>query len=173
MQPFDSRFEQSFDGVLIDAPCSGLGLLGDNRHPLQAIRRGCRRDGRDSAADSRWSWLAYVAPNGVLVYANLHDLSRENERQTNHFMRAFRVFRRSPLPLSIPNNASSTPAADTQTDGFFLARMRRCQLADFTLTELETLSRELCEPKFRAKQVAEWLKQMRARIDDKSARCAS
>ncbi|MPM92071.1 Ribosomal RNA small subunit methyltransferase B [bioreactor metagenome] len=114
--------------MLIDAPCSGLGLLGD------------KPDIRYSKSDADVVALVaiqqqildvcsrYVAPEGVLVYATCTISSRENERQMESFLARHSEFSLEPLPLSIPNNGQLQLLPQVHdTDGFFLARMRRCR----------------------------------------------
>lgn len=64
--PFPQR---SFDLVLLDAPCSGLGTL--RRHPELRYRRSAE-DVRRLAEGQRALWtnlLPYLKPEGALVYA--------------------------------------------------------------------------------------------------------
>ncbi len=125
---FDSSFEQAFDGVLIDAPCSGLGLLGD------------KPDIRYSKSDADVVALVaiqqqlldvcsrYVAPSGVLVYATCTISARENERQIESFLARHSDFSLEQLPLPISNDGMLQLLPQVHdTDGFFLARMRRCR----------------------------------------------
>ena len=124
---FDSTLEQAFDGVLIDAPCSGLGLLGD------------KPDIRYSKSDADVVALVeiqqhiletcsrYVKPGGVLVYATCTISARENEEQIAAFLRAHSEFVQEIMPLSLPNEGQIQLLPHVHhTDGFFLARMRRC-----------------------------------------------
>ena len=79
---FDPALEKSFDGVLIDAPCSGLGLLGD------------KPDIRYSKTDADITALVeiqkhiletcarYVKPSGVSGLRDLHHLP-QGERGTD------------------------------------------------------------------------------------------
>ena len=124
---FDSTLEQAFDGVLIDAPCSGLGLLGD------------KPDIRYSKSDADVVALVkiqqhiletcsrYVKPGGVLVYATCTISARENEEQIAAFLRAHSEFVQEIMPLSLPNEGQIQLLPHVHhTDGFFLARMKRC-----------------------------------------------
>jgi 16S rRNA (cytosine967-C5)-methyltransferase len=125
---FLPEFEAAFDGVLIDAPCSGLGLLGD------------KPDIRYSKSDADVVALValqqtildvcsrYVAPQGVLVYATCTISARENERQIESFLARHAEFSLDQLPLSLSNNGMLQLLPQVHdTDGFFLARMRRCR----------------------------------------------
>ena len=124
---YDPAFYETFDGVLIDAPCSGLGLLGD------------KPDIRYSKSDADIVALSeiqrnilnacarYVAPGGVLVYATCTISRRENEEQVEAFLRAHSEFSLEPMPLPIPNEGQIQLLPQVHnTDGFFIARIKRC-----------------------------------------------
>ena len=123
----DPAFHAAFDGVLIDAPCSGLGLLSD------------KPDIRYSKTDADITALvsiqrsiletcaAYVKPGGVLVYATCTISRRENEEQTKTFLQAHHEFllEKIPIPLENEGQLQLLPHLH-RTDGFYIARMRRC-----------------------------------------------
>ena len=124
---FDPALEQTFDGVLIDAPCSGLGLLGD------------KPDIRYSKSDADITALVaiqksiletcarYVKPGGILVYATCTISRRENEEQVEAFLRAHSEFTAEEIPIPLANNGQiQLLPHEHHTDGFFIARMRRC-----------------------------------------------
>ena len=124
---YDPAYSEAFDGVLIDAPCSGLGLLGD------------KPDIRYSKSDADIVALSeiqqnilnacarYVAPGGVLVYATCTISRRENEEQVEAFLRTHDAFSLEPIPLPIPNEGQIQLLPQVHnTDGFFIARMKRC-----------------------------------------------
>ena len=124
---FDPALEQAFDGVLIDAPCSGLGLLGD------------KPDIRYSKSDADITALVeiqrnildtcarYVKPGGVLVYATCTISRRENEEQVDAFLRAHEEFTAEEIPISLQNAGQiQLLPHEHHTDGFYIARMRRC-----------------------------------------------
>ena len=121
------EFENAFDAVLIDAPCSGLGLLGD------------KPDIRYSKSDADVTALVeiqrqmldvcsrYVKQGGILVYATCTISARENERQVKLFLAGHSEFSLEQIPLPILNNGMLQLLPQVhETDGFFLARMRRC-----------------------------------------------
>lgn len=125
---FDPAFENAFDGVLVDAPCSGLGLLGD------------KPDIRYSKSDSDLAALAgiqrrildvcarYVKAGGVLVYATCTISRRENEDQVDLFLQNHREFSPERIPIPIENEGRIQLLPHLHgTDGFFIARMIRCR----------------------------------------------
>jgi len=124
---FNPALEATFDGVLIDAPCSGLGLLGD------------KPDIRYSKSDRDITELVeiqkriletcsrYVKPGGVLVYATCTISQRENEAQLDAFLHAHKEFVLEEIPISVANDGQVQLLPHVHhTDGFYIARMRRC-----------------------------------------------
>ncbi|HWQ97609.1 MAG TPA: 16S rRNA (cytosine(967)-C(5))-methyltransferase RsmB [Clostridia bacterium] len=124
---YDPTFEAAFDGVLIDAPCSGLGLLGD-----KPDIRYSKTDADITALveiqkDILSSCARYIKPGGVLVYATCTISRRENEAQIDAFLRAYKEFELEEIPISLVNGGQIQLLPHVhKTDGFYIARMRRC-----------------------------------------------
>ncbi len=119
----------SFDGVLLDAPCSGLGTMA--RHP--DLRWRLRARDLPPSAERQAAMLASVAPlvkpGGLLVYAVCSVEPEENEGVLAPFLAGHPEF----TPEELPPWAS--PFADRPYvrmrpeahpgDAFFAARLRR------------------------------------------------
>jgi len=119
----------SFDGVLLDAPCSGLGTMA--RHP--DLRWRLRARDLPPLAERQAAMLASVAPlvkpGGLLVYAVCSVEPEENEGVLAPFLAGHPEF----TPEELPPWAS--PFADRPYvrmrpeahpgDAFFAARLRR------------------------------------------------
>ena len=125
----DVAFE-SFDLVLLDAPCTGLGTL--RRHPEVKLRR--TPEDVDRLAQLQTRLLAavqrYVRPGGLLVHALCTLTPEECDEQVQRFLAAFTQFRIDPPPPSFPPDCLEgeflrTLPHRTGTDGFFAARLRR------------------------------------------------
>ena len=109
--------ENSFDRVLVDAPCSGSGSwrrdpIGKWRltpEKLDALVKA-QRDALSAAA-------TYVRPGGTLTYATCSVLPLENDEQVAWFCAQNPVFK---LEVS----RALWPSRD-KCDGFFMARFRR------------------------------------------------
>lgn len=108
---------QTFDKVLVDAPCSNTGVL--RRRP-----------------DARWNWseeklaalvklqseildacASRIAPGGALVYSTCSNEPEENEAQVTAFLARHPDF-------SLEESRESIPF-ESGTDGAFAARLRR------------------------------------------------
>ncbi len=117
---------ESFDRVLLDAPCSGLGTL--QRHPDLRWRASPKRI--EDLAALQCKMLARAAEavraGGALVYATCTISEAENERQIERFLDANPNFSVEPAGAT----SASAPFVMTlpdrdQTAGFFVAKLRR------------------------------------------------
>ena len=123
----------SFDRVLVDAPCSGLGTL--RAHPEIRWRREPRELHRLAALQSEILERAAsrVAPGGLLVYATCTLSRLENEQVVEGFLERHREFTVEEAAGHLPAAARSMEASPYflalphrhDTDGFFAARVRR------------------------------------------------
>lgn len=126
--------DRPFDRILLDAPCSSLGVL--RRHPegkwqktSAALLTHQERQERLLAGVSR-----LLRPGGSLVYSTCSTEGEENEDVINHFLRQHAEFRREPVAAGLPPAARdltnqegdfSTRFNPFSMDGFFAARLRR------------------------------------------------
>jgi 16S rRNA (cytosine967-C5)-methyltransferase len=123
--PTSARFHR----VLVDAPCSSLGIL--NHHPEIRWHRQesdlthlARRQSRllQSAAQ-------YVCPDGLLVYSTCTLEPEENERVVESFLRNHTHFRLEPaseyLDLVCDGPYLSILPHQHHLDGAFAARLRK------------------------------------------------
>ncbi|MBO4798029.1 MAG: methyltransferase domain-containing protein, partial [Candidatus Methanomethylophilaceae archaeon] len=127
---FDSSLERSFDRVLCDVPCSGLGVLSkkpdirykreDEIQRLPAIQRAIL------SVNAR-----YVRPGGTLLYSTCTLHRKENEENIIDFLSEHPDF--EPVPIEIPRKGirkedgmlTLFPDDFPGLDGFFVAKMRR------------------------------------------------
>jgi 16S rRNA (cytosine967-C5)-methyltransferase len=110
--------EPAYDRVLLDAPCSGLGVL--RRHPEAKWRRQ-PEDARALAATQAKLLAALaprVRPGGVLVYSVCTFTDEEGPRQTDAFLATHPQFTREGDPLH------TWPHRD-DADAFYAIRLRR------------------------------------------------
>lgn len=117
-------WQQRFQRVLVDAPCSGLGVI--RRRP--EIRWQKTASDLAGLPELQKSILAQaaacVAPGGALVYSTCTINSQENQEVARWFDESFTGFKRWPW--------EGAPAGEIQywphrhaCDGFFLARWRK------------------------------------------------
>ncbi len=122
--------DESFDRVLLDAPCSGTGTL--RRNP--EIRYRLKPDNINELADQQKQMLARAAavvrPGGRLLYSTCSVEPEENERVIDHFASANPDFRR--INLSTAFSSFSLQPSSLRLwphrqgcDGFFIAGFER------------------------------------------------
>lgn len=118
-----------FDGILLDAPCSGSGTWSRNpdaawRTEHADLRQMSRRQLRmlDALAPA-------LKPGGVLVYAVCSLARSESSDVAGAFLSQHAEYRLDPFPHPFTGDATDGTVfllpADTNADGMFVARMVR------------------------------------------------
>lgn len=126
---FRPEWEGAFDLVLVDAPCSGLGVIRkkpDIRYKdpepladLPAIQAAIL----DNAG-------RYVKPGGVLLYSTCTVLSRENEGVAQAFLAVHNDYKEEAFTLPVLEGTADSGMLTLWpqrqgTDGFFICKMRK------------------------------------------------
>ena len=118
----------SFDAVIVDAPCSGLGILrkkpdirrkrADDLFTLPVVQSAIL----ENAA-------GYVKPGGTLLYSTCTILPEENEGVTDGFLGSHPEFSRErfvlPEPVGAVDGQLTLWPQRYGTDGFYICRMTR------------------------------------------------
>ena len=135
LQQFSSQHNDLlFNGVLIDAPCSGTGVTG--RHP--DIRWNRRPEELLRYQQEQLALLSIAAGlvqlNGLLVYATCSLEPEENQQVVSEFLTTHQDFVLTNCSGCLPEpahhfieNNCFTPHPSETIDGFFAARMQRFQ----------------------------------------------
>ncbi len=126
---YDSRWREAFDAVIVDAPCSGLGIIRkkpDIRYKkpeeFQALP--------ELQLEILKNQANYVRPGGRLVYSTCTVLPAENEQVVQTFLKERPDFHLEKLalpdvfPAENPGYLTLIPG-QYDTDGFFICRMGR------------------------------------------------
>ena len=125
---FLPEWENAMDTVICDVPCSGYGIIRkkpdirykdpDTMRELPRLQQAILRN------VSR-----YVKPGGTLLYSTCTLVERENEAVLERFLKTNSDFflEKLPLPGAFPDNNGTLRLIPGQfdTDGFFIARLRR------------------------------------------------
>lgn len=82
------RLQNSFDRVLIDSPCSGLGVLRRNPDTKWKLDPGQIGALCETQKDILTRYSAMCKPGGLMVYATCSILKRENEEQVQWFLKS-------------------------------------------------------------------------------------
>lgn len=122
--------DESFDRVLVDAPCTGTGTL---RHNPEIRWRLAPEDIAELAARQRRILTAAsraVRRGGRLVYSTCSVEREENEAVVADFLQSHEDFKQLPAhpahdQLLTPSGAARTWPHRQDTDGFFVAAMEK------------------------------------------------
>lgn len=130
---FRPDLEGALDGVLLDAPCAGLGVLSQKPD----IKLRLKEEDIPAIVDTQGRLIdtvcRYVRPGGALVYSTCSLLPEENADRVRAFLQAHPNFMLEPLPTSFPAELRERQTAcglqllgcRDGVEGFFIARMRR------------------------------------------------
>lgn len=143
----EPRLRESYDRVLVDPPCSGLGTL----QARADLRWRARADAVPALCEDQFrildSGAQVLRPGGVLVYSTCTISPHENERQIAAFLQRHPDFELDDLAADMPQFAMTPPQAEQDsapegareaaarslltlphrhdTAGFYIARLRR------------------------------------------------
>jgi 16S rRNA (cytosine967-C5)-methyltransferase len=132
LQVFAESCERTFDRIIIDAPCSGTGVIG--RHP--DIRWNRLEQELESFAVRQLELLnlaaTLLAQDGILVYATCSIEPEENSGLVKRFLSHHSEFTPTDCAAFLPPSCTElirdgyfAPLPDTTIDGFFCARLSR------------------------------------------------
>ncbi|MDD3336864.1 MAG: 16S rRNA (cytosine(967)-C(5))-methyltransferase RsmB, partial [Eubacteriales bacterium] len=126
-------WDATLDAVLLDAPCSGTGVLAQKPD----IKLRLKEEDISAIVNTQKKLLhtlcRYVKPKGLLVYSTCSILPEENALQIKTFLEEHPEYALEPLPLSFPESLRMRQGAygvqllpyRDQVEGFFIARLRR------------------------------------------------
>jgi 16S rRNA (cytosine967-C5)-methyltransferase len=113
------KLHRSADRVLIDAPCTGLGVLRRNPDAKWKIDAQFLERVVQTQKEILTSYAQMVKPQGKLVYATCSILPQENEQQVAYFLAS-----EEGQAFKLVNQQHLYPSTD-QFDGFFMALFER------------------------------------------------
>jgi 16S rRNA (cytosine967-C5)-methyltransferase len=125
---FVPEWENSFDLVMADVPCSGLGII--RKKPDIRFKDPKPLDGLPAVQKGILENVSrYVRPGGVLLYSTCTLRRSENENviegfllaHPNYILEAFEL----PQPVGIADGMLTLWPHIHGTDGFFIAKLRR------------------------------------------------
>ncbi len=125
---------QSFDYILVDAPCTGLGIM--RRHPEAKLTK--KPEDLDAIIQIQQTILEQVADllkvGGTLVYSTCTVNRKENDKMVEQFIKKYPDYQldqtlANRLPAVLKDKASSGMLqllpGEFDTDGFFIAALVR------------------------------------------------
>jgi 16S rRNA (cytosine967-C5)-methyltransferase len=100
-------FDGMMDAVLLDAPCTGLGVLTEKPD----LKYRLKPEDVPAIVETQKKLLSalcrYVKPGGTLVYSTCSILPEENWEQVRAFLSEHPEFTLQPLPLSYPRRCGA------------------------------------------------------------------
>ena len=126
---FDPELEGKVDYALVDVPCSGYGIIR-KKPDIREKDPDTMKDLPRLQLEILKNQARYVRPGGVLIYSTCTLVRRENEGVVEKFLKANPEFRLEPLKLPAqfgenPSGMLALVPGEHDTDGFFIARLRR------------------------------------------------
>lgn len=126
---FNQDFVQKFDAVLVDAPCSGLGVVNDNPD----IKLNRDENSIDELTKEQFAILSnvknYVKRGGYLYYSTCSTLLRENIQIIEKFLKENEDFSIESVDSKLPHldfNGTNQFLPDISGGlGFYFAKLKR------------------------------------------------
>ena len=113
---YDPTYAGRADAVLMDVPCSGLGVMGKKRDIKYHVTEQSLTEIVELQKQIVESCWQYVKPEGVLLYSTCTVNPKENEEMVRWITANF--------PFVLEEQKQLFPGID-ECDGFFYARLRR------------------------------------------------
>lgn len=129
----DGRWVQKADVLLLDVPCSGLGVLGKKRDIKYHVTEEGMKELTLLQKEIVKSSIDYVKPGGVVMYSTCTLHKQENQEMARWISDCFDVTLESIdeyIPKSLRNEETASGMLqffpdEHHCDGFFLAKFRR------------------------------------------------
>ena len=112
------RLENSADLLLLDVPCSGIGVLRRNPDAKWKLSPEFVESVKTAQQDILTSYSSMVKPGGTMVYATCSILHSENEDQVKKFLE-------TKPPFELNEEKRIWPSEGF--DGFYMARLTHTQ----------------------------------------------
>ena len=111
------RLKGKIDRLLIDAPCSGLGVLKRNPDSKWKLQPDFLNKIKDTQLKILKQYSKLIKENGKIVYATCSILPSENEHQINNFLKS-----EEGQDFKLEEEKKISPLA-SGFDGFYMARL--------------------------------------------------
>lgn len=111
------RLKETADRVLLDVPCSGLGVMKRNPDTKWKLTQNDLHEVQQLQSDILNQYSEFVKPGGKLVYATCSILPSENQKQVQAFLDKNQGWVLEEEKVILP--------AQSDSDGFYAARLSR------------------------------------------------
>jgi len=128
----DNNYIERADRVLVDAPCTGLGIIRKKPDIKWARVEEDKKDIIELQMGILAAASKYVKPGGVLVYSTCTIEPDENEEVVNNFLKTHPEFKPADISGAIPEKLMKQTAKDGYVqlypnvdgvDGFFISKL--------------------------------------------------
>jgi len=113
------KLQSSADLVLIDAPCTGTGVLKRNPDAKWKLSQEFLEEVTKTQQNILFDYSSMVKPKGTLIYATCSILPQENQEQVKQFLSSDRG-----QEFTLISQKTLLPSV-TGFDGFFMARLEK------------------------------------------------
>jgi 16S rRNA (cytosine967-C5)-methyltransferase len=110
------RLENSADRLLLDVPCSGLGVLKRNPDAKWKLKPEFIEEVKNTQQKILNEYSSMLKKGGLMVYSTCSILSSENEKQVEKFLQEKKEFQLIRQKMLYPSQGF---------DGFYMALMKR------------------------------------------------
>ena len=126
---FDGAYEEKFDAVLCDAPCSGYGTISENPD-IKLFRKETDFTALEKSQTEILNAVCrYVKKGGALYYSTCSLFERENDKIVNAFLKAHPDYEKaeidSPLPHEKKNYGLQFLPDTAYGAGFYVCKLIR------------------------------------------------
>ncbi len=112
------KYAEWADLVLVDAPCSGSGVIKRNPENKWQLEESLINDITNKQSNILIQNAKLVKPGGYLVYATCSILKQENENVVEKFLLELTNFK-------IVSSQTLLPGVNTAFDGFYMTKLKR------------------------------------------------
>ncbi|MGI9526628.1 MAG: RsmB/NOP family class I SAM-dependent RNA methyltransferase [Weeksellaceae bacterium] len=109
------RWKGTFDRVLIDAPCTGVGVLKRNPDAKYKINHEFLNNVKATQAEILNNYAKLMKDDGLLIYVTCSIFPDENDKQVQHFLENNSTF-------ELKDEKKIWPS-ETGFDGFYMAKL--------------------------------------------------
>ena len=110
-----AKYTQNASFVLIDAPCTGIGVVGRKADSKYRVTENVLKETCKLQSDVLADYSKLLKPGGTLVYATCSILPEENELQVQRFLKENPSFQLMAQQLLLPSTEKG--------DGFYMAKL--------------------------------------------------
>ncbi|MBS1978239.1 MAG: methyltransferase domain-containing protein [Bacteroidetes bacterium] len=110
------RLAENADRLLLDVPCSGLGVLRRNPDAKWKLDQAFIQKVKETQQQILDDYCKMLKPGGKMVYSTCSILPSENEKQVEAFLKAHPDYQLEEMKTIFPSEGF---------DGFFMARLLR------------------------------------------------